>query len=90
MIPNLGFKPLVLGVDYMNNELRYWRGLLTSALNTSRNARRAYPNADALREALRALEVYWLGDSRDKPEWDAVCNQAMREIAAFNQWVSKK
>lgn len=90
MKANLGFTQTVYGVDYMNRELAYWRGFLNAALNTARSARHPYPNGNALRETLRALEVYWLGDSRDVQGWNAVCDSAYRAVTAFNQWAGKK
>lgn len=90
MAYNLGFKQNDYGPDIMSRELEYWRGLLNNALNTARKARRPYVNIDALRESLRLLEVYWLGESRDKSQWNAVCDSAYRQITVFNQWANRQ
>ena len=87
---NLGFVQNAYGVDYMNRELEYWRQRLNDALNTSRHARHPYPHDSALRESLKALEIYWFGDNRDRAEWNAVCDSAFKAIDGFNEWRNRK
>lgn len=85
-----GFNAVIHTPERMDYELTYWRKQLSAALDMSRKAQRPYGDAEMLRDALKALEVYWLGDSRDKTGWNVVCDSAYRQITAFNQWVNRQ